>query len=214
MIKRHWEDWSNKRLGLEWLKAGLDPWHFLTQFTYTTDPHDPSQPVKIYPPKSFLEFLVSQWVLHDRLLVPKSRQMLVSWTMVGLHLWLTMFGRGRSVYFQSAKEEKADKLIQRAYFIWKLLPGCKPQAVYTYCHLKFPDLDSVIEGVPQGRDTIRQETCSAIFSDEQGFQEEAALSYIAAKPTIDGKEGQRGRYTGVSSANGPNFFKRLTFDEE
>lgn len=209
-MTKHWESWSQERLELNWLKAMLDPWHFLTTFVYTTDPHDAINPIKLFPPKSYLQFLVSVWLRESKLLVPKSRQILVSWCMVACHLWLAITGRGRFIYFQSQKEEKADKLIQRVNFICKQLPPMVPEFRYTYCKLKFDGLDSMIEGVPQGADSIRQETCTAIYSDEMAFQEEAEKAYIASKPTIDGG----GRYTGVSSANGPNFFKRLVFDGE
>jgi len=208
---RHWETWDKKEVAFNWLLAKKDPYHCLTTFVYTTDPHDPDEPVKLFPQKSYIENLVSHWLVEPLLLIPKSRQMLISWTCVALYLWDTMFRAGRFNYFQSAKEEKADKLVRRAHFIWKMLPaGLRPMGVYTYCRLRFPELESSIEGVPQGADAIRQETCSGIFSDEMAFQEEAEAAFIAAKPTIDGG----GRYTGVSSANGPNFFKRLVFDEE
>ena len=205
----HWEDWDSKELAVNWLLAGRDPWHFLTTFVYTADPHDQENPIKLYPDKPYLREVVRGWFKNKKLLTPKSRQMLLSWTGTGCGLWDAAFHEGRFVYFQSAKEEKADKLIQRAYFMWKHLPPCKPHAVYTYCRLKFPDLHSSIEGVPQGADAIRQETASGILSDEMAFQEQAKAAFIAAKPTIDGG----GWFWGISSVNGPNFFKELVFDE-
>ncbi len=212
-MKSHWESWSRNELNANWLLVPHDVWHFIKTFVYTTDPHDLENPVKQFPDKPYLELITRAWYENDRFLIPKSRQMLISWLMVACHLWLALFKTGQWVYFQSAKEEKADKLVLRANFIWKMLPGFKPKAQYSYCRLKIPGMNSIIEGVPQGRDAIRQETCSAIFSDEMAFQEEAQLSYIAAKPTVDGPPGRRGRYTGVSSANFPSFFKELVFDE-
>ena len=212
IIRPHWADWSAKRLSAEWLKARLDPWHFLTTFCYTTDQHDPQNPIKLIPAKLYLKLLVRAWQRCPLLLVVKSRQMLVSWTFVNLFLWDSIFNYGRKNFFQSEKEEKADELVQRAHFTWRFLPGkpYKPNCRYTYCRLRFPHLDSVIKGVPQGPDAIVQETASGIFSDEMALQIQAEWAYIASKPTIDGG----GRFTGVSTPRAATFFKRLVFDEQ
>jgi len=209
-FEQHWKDWSVPMLKLHWKKAQFNPWHFLTQFVYTTDPHDPEHSIKLFPPKTYLEFLVSTWLREKRLVVEKSRKMIITWCMLALHLWLASRTPGAFIYFQSQKEDKADRLIQRAYHIWKYLPELlRPQAVYTYCKLKFPVLDSIIQGVPQGTDVIMDETVTAIFSDEQSTQEQAEEAFMIGKPTIDAG----GRYTAVGTARAACFMKRLVFDE-
>ena len=212
IIRPDWMDWDSKRLALEWLKARLDPYHFLTTFCYTLDQHDPVNPIKLIPQKQYIKFLVRAWQKCPLLVICKSRQMLVTWTFVCLYLWDAMFKYGRRDFFQSEKEEKANELIERVHFTHRFLPG-KPYKIgakYTYCRLRFPSVDSIIKGVPQGPDVIRQETASGVLSDEMAFQFEAERAYIAAKPTIDGG----GRYTAISTPNGPNFFKRLVHDEQ
>jgi len=159
-----------------------------------------------------LEILTRTWEKEDRLLVPKSRKLMISWWAVAVHLWLAMFTSGAYIAYQSRKEMSAANLVKRSYFIWTQLPPLRPRATHTYCKLKLPGLQTEIEGVPMGKRTIMEETCTAIFCDEAAFQEELRESYIAARPTIDGPPGKRGKYTAVSSAN-PGFFKDLVHDE-
>lgn len=183
------------------------PWSYIQEIVYTNDEHDSINPVKRFPDIPYLKVLCDLWFYEPLLLVPKSRQMLITWLFVSCYLWDTQFKRGRLNFFQSKKEEDADRLIQRAHFIWEHQPDWIKQlfpAEYTFCHLKFPLGHSEIWGVPQGGDQIRQYTSSGLFSDEMAFQPDAEDAYSGAKPTITGG----GRFTGVSSAN-PGFFQYL-----
>lgn len=173
----------------------------------TKDEHDLQNPIKPFPNKEYLKAVCDLWYREPLLLVPKSRQLMMSWLFVACYLWDTQFGRGRLNFFQSKKEEDADRLIQRAWFIYEHQPDWVKAmfpAQYTYCHLRFLKGDSELWGVPQGGDQIRSHTASGILSDEMAFQPESEDAYAGAKPTIDGG----GRFTGVSSAN-PGFFHFL-----
>lgn len=131
----------------------------------------------------------------------------MTWLICACYLWDVLFNEGRLTFFQSKKEEDADRIIRRAFFIYehqqKWVQTLFP-AFYTFCHLKIPQGNSEIWGVPQGGDQIRSHTASGIFSDEMAFQPEAEDAYTGALPTV--KHG--GRFTGVSSAN-PGFFQYL-----
>lgn len=138
--------------------------------------------------------------------------MLITWLCVACFLWDTQFKRGRLTFFQSKKEEDADRLVARAYFIWKHQPDWIKAlfpAEHTYCHLKFKGSNSEIWGIPQGGDQIREHTSSGIFSDEMAFQADAEASYTGALPTIKGG----GKFVGVSSAN-PGFFFYLVSNHD
>lgn len=164
-------------------------------------------PKKKFPDKEYLRELCNLWYREPLLLVPKSRQILATWLFTACYLWDSQFYQNRLNFFQSKKEEDADRLIQRAKFIYDNQPlwiKALFPAEYTYCHLRFKYGSSEIWGVPQGGDQLRQYTASGIFSDEMAFQTEAEDAYTAAKPTINGG----GRFTGVSSAN-PGFFHFL-----
>lgn len=195
------------------LLAKEDPFFFLTTFCYTLDPHDQNQPIKLFPKYDYIQYLCSQFKDHSLLLIEKSRQMVVTWTFVALCLWETMFNKGKLTFFQSKKEEDANALVDRAKFIYNHLPEFfknqyPAKEPFTYMKLDFPTQFSSIRATPQGPDQIRMHTSSIIFADELAFMEEAASSYAAAKPTIDGG----GKFVGVSTVNGKNFFYRLTHD--
>jgi len=174
---------------------------------YTKDEHDKDNPFKKFPDKEHVKIICDLWYRDSLLLVPKSRQLMMTWLFAACYLLDTQFHEGRLNFFQSKKEEDADRVVQRAWFIYENQPDWVKAmfpADYTFCHIKFTQAKSEIWGVPQGGDQIRSHTASGIFSDEMAFQPEAEDSYTGALPTIKGG----GRFTGVSSAN-PGFFHYL-----
>lgn len=212
---------------LEWDKCANDPYYFLINWAKTLDVHDREVPIKTFPDKEYLRLLVDIWFKEQVVLVPKSRQMMLSWLFVTLYLWDTQFHKGRLTFFQSKKEDDGDDLIKRAKFVWDQEPSflkryhengefhelkCNPQhnGQHVYCRMLFPDIYSEIRGIPQGGDVIRMHTASGILSDEMAFQPEARAAYTAAKPTISSK----GRFTGISTAEDNTFFETLVFDKE
>jgi len=218
---------QDKRLqDIEWGECANNPYHFLTQWALTLDVHDPLNPIKSFPEKEYLKILVSLWLKEPLLLIPKSRQMMMSWVFTSLYLWDNQFHKGRLTFFQSKKADDADDLIKRAKFVWDHEPKflkryyenkgfkelvCNPQhnGQHVYCKMDFPQINSEIRGIPEGSEVIRMHTASGILSDEMAFQPEAYSSFQAAKPTISSK----GRYTGVSTAEDNTFFESMVFDK-
>jgi hypothetical protein len=211
---------------LEYARCVKDPYHWLTHWARTLDTHDEKNPIKQFPEKEYLKVLTQIWLENKLLLLPKSRQMMISWILCALYLWDTQFFPAKLTFFQSKREEDADDLVKRAKFIYDHEPdflkryhdGTKwipvkanphvPEGRHLTCRLSFPAIYSEIRGIPQGGDIIRMQTCSGIFADEMGFQPEAEAAYTAAKPTISAK----GRFTGVSTAEDNSFFEDLVFD--
>jgi hypothetical protein len=205
-----------------------DPYAFLTECVKTLD--QATQRVRRFPAieepapgcpckagtgcRNYLDHVINRWLTEKRFLLPKSRRILASWTMVGLHCWLARFFPGTSVAFVSRKQglndsEGAAELVRRVKFIEEHLPVDLPplKFEYNFARLKYPEIGSEIIGVAQGADQLRQYTLSAIFADELAFWEMAADTYSASLPTLEGG----GRFTGVSSAH-PGYFKMLVFD--
>jgi len=205
-----------------------DPYAFLTECVKTLD--QATQRVRRFPAideptpgcpckpgigcRNYLDHVVNRWLTEKRFLLPKSRRIMASWTMVGLHCWLARFFPGTSVAFVSRKQglndsEGAAELVRRVKFIEEHLPVDLPplKFEYNFSRLKYPEIGSEIIGVAQGADQLRQYTLSAIFADEMAFWEEAHDTYSASLPTLEGG----GRFTGVSSAH-PGFFKQAVFD--
>jgi hypothetical protein len=204
-----------------------DPYRFLTECVWTLD--QATSQVRRFPTyddpapscdcmvggcKNYVQHVTNRWRAHKRYLVPKSRRVLVSWTMVALHCWLARFYPGSTVAFVSRKQglndsEGAAELVRRVKFIEEHLPlEIEPIPFqYNFARIKYPTIGSEIIGVAQGADQLRQYTLTAIFADEMAFWELAHDTYSASVPTLEGG----GRFTGVSSAN-PGFFKQAVFD--
>ena len=67
-----------------------DPWEFLTNYIYT---QDPILGVRPFPQYEYLKALIEATHREQYLLVPKSRQMMVSWTMLAYIIWSALFYR-------------------------------------------------------------------------------------------------------------------------
>ena len=212
---------------LEYALCKQNPYHWLTHWARTLDSHDNANPIKPFPEKDYLRVITKVWLENKLLLLPKSRQMMISWVIVALYLWDTQFHIAKLTFFQSKREDDADDLVRRAKFIYDQEPnflkryhdGTRwiplranpqvPQGRHIFCKLQFPDIHSEIRGIPQGGDIIRMQTSSGIMADEMAFQPEAEAAYTAAKPTLSAQ----GRFTGVSTAEDNSFFEDMVFDK-
>jgi hypothetical protein len=171
---------SKELQDLEWWQCHDDPYYFLTNWAYTLDVHDRETPIKTFPDKEYLKMLVAIWVNNNLLLVPKSRQMQMSWLFTSLYLWDTQFYAGRLTFFQSKKSEDADDLVKRAKFVYdheanflkrynvdgEFYPlHVNPQhnGKHTENRMTFPEINSEIRGIPEGGDIIRMHTASGIL---------------------------------------------------
>jgi hypothetical protein len=196
-----------------WRMAEKDPWWFIRQFCVTIDEHDSRSPYKRFPNHEYLRLIVRDWEEWSERMpywLPKSRQMMVSWLMVGLHLWMFMTREAQLIFFQSKKEEDACRLVDRAWFMYQRMPEevrGRVKAEKMSGKIVSAERNSMIWGIPQGADQIRSNVPSAVFSDEMAFQEDAEKSYVASLPAIEGG----GRYTAVSSA-APGFFFYMVED--
>lgn len=200
--------------------CAADPWTFTTSCVYTLDQVSHDNPIKPFPAfLDYLAFLTGLWRVEKLLAVPKSRRMFCSWNFISLFLHDTMFNQGRFNGFVSKKEDDAGDLIARAEFIYNHIPEWRiPKALLPRIKngkmskqpplLEFDEINSKIQGFPQGADQLRQFTLSGIFGDECAFWEQAQSFYSASKPTLDGG----GRMTLISSRS-PGFFKKIVFDQ-
>lgn len=196
-----------------------NPWAFLHDAVYTLDQIDHAHPIKPFPSDlEYLELLTALWLQHKLLAIPKSRRMTCSWSFIALFTHDTIFNPGRFNGFVSKKEDDAGELVARAEFIYWHIPEWRiPRALLPKLKngkmsqqppmMIFEDINSKIQGFPQGADQLRQFTMSGLFGDECAFWEKAQEFYSASKPTLDGG----GRMTLVSSRS-PGFFKKIVFD--
>ena len=186
----------------ELFRASVD-WRFFLENCMTHDPHAKENKVQPFPiHKRYIQELMKVLTTNWRVAIYKSRQMLVTWTIVAYTLRECLFIPGSYIAYISKKEEDAGKLIERAKFIYDRLPENwrkglpKVGLYYAKKHvpvkmiLSFSDgrPNSVIQAYPQGGDQVRMETFSHAYWDECGFcdNQEAYATYAALKPTVEG----------------------------
>lgn len=164
--------------------------------------------------RNYLEHVLREWHGNPRTLWPKSRRLLMSWTLVIAHYWLARYRPASLIGFATRKhgdseEEGSAELVKRCKIIHEHLPPfvLKRPVKYTLGKFSFLDNESTILAIAQGADQARQYTYTAYLADEFAFWEQAAATYAALYPTLEGG----GRFTGVSSA-GPGFMQQLVFD--
>lgn len=193
-------------------RAKNDFVYFCRHYVYTQDEHDEIDPIKKLPDKEYLMGLAHVFQTENKVLVEKSRQMMVTWLACAYALW-EGFKDGKRIFIQSKKEKDANALLDRVKLIYaNLPPGFKalyPTDPPAYCKMSWGKRNTIIEAIPQGADVLRQYTASLIISDEMAFQDKSEEAYSSARPTLIGG----GKFIGISSPNFKEFFYRLLRDE-
>ena len=189
----------------ELIRCAESPWFFLTRYVYT---QDPILGVAGYPGYPFLRNLVQSMQASKRLLVPKSRQMLVSWTAVGYFLWRAIFLGPSFILFLSRGESSAQELLERTRFIYNHLPAWMQPSLGrdNREELELKKIGSRLISLPATQDAPRMYSPSGVFWDEMSFTPWDEDIWAALKPALD----SGGSFLGVSSSGGPdNLFYRL-----
>lgn len=166
-----------------------DVHRFFKDICWTLDEYETKvDPIKKYP----YHWPYTQKIINEVddpknkwLLFWKSRQVLLTHTVLCYSLWLALFHSGRKIAIQSKKADDADAHIQRMKVVYDKLPWWKPEALFSYCRIKVPEMTSDVFGIAEGGDQLRQYSFSFIFSDELGFQKEIKESFGAAKPLVN-----------------------------
>ena len=187
-----------------------DPWHSITRFCKTLDEHD--KQIKPFPDYPYLKRLVGLLQTEPMLFIEKSRKMLVSWLVCDFCLWEVLFQPNTLIFYQAQKEVDANTLLERSVFTYEHLPQLlqRSDCVVSYCHLKFPKHYSHIWAIAHGPDILRMHTASRLVLDEWAFQERAAETFQAAKPTVDGG----GQLVAITTAGRKGFAYRKGYDVE
>lgn len=181
--------------GLYWLR-----------FVLTRDEADPLTSVKPFP--LYLEYVPAIWRAldeHNKVVIAKSRQMLMSWILCAYCCWWARFKSNQAVYWQSQKDEDANAMVAlpgqlegRCQFIETHLPPFLRQVCrFSEGRVTWPN-GSVIQALAGGADQIRGKVMSLYVGDEFAFQAEARGVYTAVAPLI-----QKGaKFIAVSTPNG------------
>lgn len=185
-------------------KCQASPLYWLQNYTATENPLYEEQGLPFrapFPRKSYFEPLFSAFGEYKRLFIPKTRDMLTSWCVMGdsAHRaqWQHWF-----VVVQTDSEKKAKQLINYV----RILYDNQPEWLRARHSLDGQPSDNEIRwktsgrvlAIPSGENKIRLYHPTRYVMDEAAFLPEAEQCYNAAYPVA-------GQIIGVSSA-GPGWF--------
>jgi len=163
--------------------------------------------------QNYLHHLVNRLHSEPEILLPKSRRLLASWTVIAYAYWRARYKEHELIGLASRKAghhdgEGSGELVKRAWQIHQAMPpeATVRKANYSHCRLVM-DNGSEIVGIAQGADQARQYTYTCYIADEFAFWEWAGKTYAALKPALEGG----GQFIGLSSAS-PGFMEQLVFD--
>ena len=181
----------------------LDPLYWAQHWTKTENPHWAQQGLPFrgqFPQKSYFRHVFSAFSTYQRLLIPKSREMLTSWCAI---IWGTCRAQWwkAEVVVQCQGEDKATQLIAYAECLYRNQPewmkARHPLKGRNTLELVWEDGGKII-GIPKGVHQIRSYHPTIVIFDECAFLEEFEACWNTAHPVAK-------QMIGVSSA-GPGRF--------
>ncbi len=175
---------------------------FLKRWTVTLHP---LQGPRLFPRYQFLTEL-ARFLLENRLaLAPKSRQMMVSWTLCALTLFRAL--EGGLHLLLSKNQFSSDELMRRIQFLFDHLPDRLRlrASIRNRSELEIAERGRIIS-LPATEDAPRMHSPASVFWDEMAFTPGADKIWAALKPALD----NGASFTGVSTPNGAEgVFARL-----
>jgi len=168
-----------------------DPLHWLQHHTQTKDPHwrevGAASPYRSFPDKPYFRPIIETLQREPVVFCVKSRDLMLSWLVVGFFTHDCMTNRGVEVLFQSQTEEKAAESVEYARCLYDRqdddlkaqYPLAQPLAKQSSLELNFRN-GSRIVGIPHGADKIRSYHPTALFMDESAFIADAGESFDEA----------------------------------
>lgn len=179
-----------------WLPGSL---YWFTRCTYTFDKHWQKKglgsPYNRMQMKPYLPFLFHYLQTEPILFIPKSREMVVTWSLLAYLAWKCQFFAETQVVFQGQKLEKVQDLIigrdtpGYARTLWERQDGWL-KAAHPLAK-RIEDMPahriswkngSEIIGVPAGADQVRSYHPSIVVVDEAAHVDDFQGSYDAAVP--------------------------------
>jgi hypothetical protein len=197
---------------LKWLAIQKNCWYFLINFVITKneDADDDQDALQRWPDKDYLKILLDYCLRDKRIIVPKSRQIMISWFFCVFFLWMAIAKREKAYFIQARNLDQAVHLITRIQGVYKRLPQwIKDKCPITRSvtdELEFAN-GSRIVGIPAGVDQTRGYTVSAILLDEFAIHDFAEGTLSSAISSV----GRYGKIFIVSSVK-MSFMYQLVHD--
>lgn len=177
-------EWAKRHIA----RCARDPLFFILKVCRTSDEHDEINPVKPFPEKQYIKLFIKQLMTYDRIIVEKSRQMMVTWMCLAWFLHNNLFRTHRKAFVVSKMAEDSDELLTRMFEMYERLPEHlkSPGTRKTENLIRIPGNHCKIKGGAQNANALRQFTASKILIDEDEHQENYEELITAAQPTVDG----------------------------
>ena len=170
-----------------------------------------TEQVRAWPSnKPYIDELFDVFEDEQLIALPKSRRLMVTWSVALWATWRARYHPYNAIYIQSDKEEKsayftdkrckwiednlAEAWVRRPYESIRTSRGMVGRITY-------PDSHSYLVAVAQGPDMIRSYTATAIIMDECEFQESAHAALTAMMPLIELNKSVK--LILISTSNGP-----------
>jgi len=170
----------------EQVRCERSPWYFLVNYFVTEDQwwreKGWKSPHRTLPPKRYLQTLAHYLWAERFVVIPKSRQMMVTWLVAGYILGDAMFTGGRLYMFQSQDEAQAvavlrDRLMGAYDRLTEFAPWlATPVVRRADTYVRFAN-GSVLRAVAHGAHQLQSHTPSWWIADEFQLHEDAAESY-------------------------------------
>ncbi|GBE30384.1 terminase-like family protein [bacterium BMS3Bbin04] len=171
-------------------------------FLQTLRTWDPQQiQPREFPNWEYVIQLANDLESSDRLLVVKSRQMMVTWVGCAFILFRALTD-GPGVHLVISKEERSAKeMIDRIRFLYEHSQRDTEAQEFkaSKTEITFPQLESRIVSLPAAPYAVRGQSPRTLFWDEMAFTPNDEEIWAAVKPAVDAG----GRFFGVSTPNGP-----------
>lgn len=183
----------------ELIKCRENPQVFFSRYLYTVERKKGKMR---FPEYQYLKNLVDVLGRERLVIVLKSRQMLISWTVTAFVVWDMIFKGNSDNLFISKRKDEAVELLRRAKYIFDNLPDwMKPEiGANTKSVFELRDINSRIISLPATPDIGRTYSPSRVFADEMAFIPHDREIFVSLQPALDGG----GAFIGVSTSNGPN----------
>ncbi len=181
-----------------------DALYWAQNWTKTENPHYREQGLEFrerFPTKSYFRVLFDYLAAHQRIFIPKTREMVTSWSVMAYAAHRAQWFKAE-VVVQTDSEDKAKQLVGYAECLYRnqetWLKELHPLAGdASQLSLAWRDGGRVF-GIPKGENKIRMYHPTIYIMDEAAFLPEAQQCYDAAQPVAK-------QIIAISSA-GPGWF--------
>lgn len=166
-------------------KCIQDPIYFIKKYCYIQHPQRGRIKFELYP---FQEDCLKQFVMYDKNIVLKSRQLGLSTLIAAYSLWMCLFFKDKNILVVATKQDVAKNLITKVRTMYSNLPSWMRKGMFdseenNVLSVKFRT-GSGIKAVSSASDAGRSESLSLLVADEMAFIQKVDDLWTSVQPTL------------------------------